>query len=351
MNFREPIRVGMVGLGRAGLGMHAAELAALPGLFRVVAVCDPVKERRDLAIERVGLCRAYRRYEDLLADGDVELVDIVTRSDDHLAHALAGLKLRKWVTVETPMCLNYEEALILRAAAIKAGNRLFVRHNRRFDPGFQQLCEIVRSGRLGEVYDIKLRHGAYRRRDDWQSVSRCGGGQLLNGGPHAIDQALQLLGASPARLFSDLKRVAALGDAEDYVRIVMRSADGLTVDLEVSDGGIMAQPEYQATGKQGAASVTGNELVLRYLDPAKKLPRRRASVRTPTLRPDGAADEKLPWVEERLAVAPKAPCGSLTIWEHLAAAIRLNRKYPVTLEDAVEVMRIVSLVRKETTFT
>jgi len=349
VTFREPIRVGIAGLGRAGLMLHAPELEKLAGLFRVVAVCDPLKDRRDLAVAAHG-CRAYRRYEDLLADGEVELIDIATRSDDHLAHAVAALKTRKWVSVEVPMCLTYEEALVLRAASIKAGNRLFVRHNRRFEPGFLHVGEIMRSGRLGEVYDIKLRRGVFQRRDDWQSVFRCGGGQLLNWGPHLIDQALQLLDAPMTRLFSDLKRVAAMGDAEDYVRIVMRNAGGLTVDLEVSGGRVIDEPECLATGTLGALSLAGGVIDLRYLDPAQKRARRRASVRTPPIEiPEDAADD-LKWIRESISVAPQTPSGPAALWERLAAAIRLNKPYPVALDEAVEVMRIVSLVRKDTAF-
>lgn len=348
VTYREPIRIGIVGLGRAGWGMHCRELESLPALYRIVAVCDPLKDRRDLAVARYG-CRAYRRYEDLLADGEIELIDIATRSDDHLAHAVAALKTRKWVNVETPMCLNYEEALVLRAAAIKAGNRLFVRHNERFDPGFLHVREIIRSGILGEVYDIKLRRGDFQRRDDWQTVNRCGGGQLLNSGPQVIDHAQQLLGAPAVRIFSDLKRVAAMGDAEDYVRIVMRSADRLTVDLEISGGRVMNEPECLATGTQGALSLAGGTVNLRYLDPRQKRARRRASVRTPPLAGFETPDS-LSWVVESMPVAPKASGGTTVIWEHLAAAIRLNKPYPVTLDEAVDVMRIIALVRKDASF-
>lgn len=348
VSFREPIRVGIAGLGRAGWGMHCLELEALPALFRIIAVCDPLKDRRDLAVARYG-CRAYRRYEDLLADGAVELVDIATRSDDHLAQAVAALKTRKWVNIESPMCLNYDEALVLRAAAVKAGNRLLVRHNQRFNPGFQHVCEIIHSGMLGEVYDIKLRRGEFQRGDDWQTVNRCGGGQLLNWGPHVIDQALQLLDTPPVRIFSDLKRVAAMGDAEDYVRLIMRNANGMTVDLEISGGRIMDEPECLATGTKGALSLSGHTLHLRYLDPKQIRKHRRASVRTPPLAGFGSTDN-LTWIAESMPVAPKKPSGASVIWEYLAGAIRLNKSYPVTLDEAVEAMRIVSLARKDTSF-
>lgn len=345
---RGPIRVGLAGLGRAGLGMHVPELARFPELFRLVAACDPVRERRDMAAERTG-CRTYRRYEDLLADTDVELVDVATRSDDHFAHALAALKARRWVLVEKPMALDHEEALKLRAAAIKASNKLFVRHNRRFEPAFTRVREIIAEGLLGKVYDVRLRRGSFQRRDDWQTVRRCGGGQLLNWGPHLVDQALQLLGTPPVQMWSELKRVAAVGDAEDFVRIILRNSDGLTVDLEVSGGRVMPVPECVVTGTRGALAARGDVLRLRHLDPARPLPRRRASVRTPPLGSFGTP-EKLDWLEKEIRLEPTPTASMEAMWPFLHAAIRRNKPFPVTLDQAVEVMRVITEARKGTPF-
>ena len=347
--FTAPIRVGIVGLGRAGWGMHCPELDQYPELFKIVSVCDPDKDRRDLAMAKYG-CHAYRRYEDLLADHEVELVDLATPSDLHVDHALAALSTGKWVQVENPMCRNYDEALVLRAAAIKARHRLVVRHNHRFEPEFQQVREIIDSGVLGEAYDIKLRRGTFQRRDDWQTVKRCAGGQLLNLGPHLIDHALQFLDSPPAKIWSDLKRVAAVGDAEDYVHILMRNVDGLTVDLEISGGRIISEPEYAVTGTRGGLTLAlGGEVKLRYLDPKQKLPRRRSSVRTPPLGAFGTP-ESLKWIEETRPVNPATPCGMTRIWESLFGAIRQNRSFPVPLDQAIEVMRAITVARKDTAF-
>ncbi len=345
---RGPIRIGIVGLGRAGLQMHLPELANYPELFKVVAVCDPLRERRDMAVETLQ-CRAYRLYADLLVDNEVELVDIATRSDEHLEHALVALKTRRWVVVEKPMAVTYDDAVKLRAASIKAGNKLFVRHNRRFEPGFNLVREIAGGKKLGKVYDIRLRRGGFQRRDDWQAVKRCGGGQLLNWGPHIIDHALQLMGTPPVQMFSELKRVAAVGDAEDYVRILLRNSTGLSIDLEVSGGRIIGEPECVVTGTRGALSLQGDELKLHYISSEKPLPRRRASVRTPPLGSYGTP-ETLPWVEETIKVEPSDNYSMHSFWYHLHAAIRRNQPFPVTLDQAVEVMRVIEAARKENPF-
>lgn len=348
-SFREPIRVGIAGLGRAGWGMHCPELDTYPGMFRVVAVCDPLKERRDLAVARYPGCRAYRRYEDMLGDSEVELIDIATRTEDHVNHAIQALKTGCWVNLEKPMSLDHDQALVLRAASIKAGNRLFVRHNRRFEAAFTHVREILDTGILGDIHTIRLCRGEFSRRDDWQTVKRCGGGQLLNWGPHVIDQALLFLGTPPVRIWSDLKRVAAMGDAEDTFTIIMRNLAGLTVVVDFSGGRVLPVPAYTLSGEKGELTATDDAITIKHLDPKQRLPRRRASVRTPPHGSFGSPDN-LKWIEAQLPVAPSAPAGMTLIWEHLANAIRNNKPYPVTLDQAVDVMRIISLARKDSSF-
>ena len=348
---RPPIRIGIVGLGRAGLEMHCPELAEIPELFKIIAVCDPVKERRDLAVERFPDCRTYRRYEDLLADPDVELVDLATRSDDHAAHVMQALKTRKWVNVERPFCCDYDEAMVLRAAAIKAGNRLLVRHNYRYEAAYLQVREVMESGVLGEIYDIKIRRGTYERRDDWQTVKRCGGGTALAWGPAFLDQALELLKTPPVKVWSDFKRVASVGDAEDFMRVILRNMAGLTVDLEISGGRIGVIPQFIVTGTKGEFTLYPDaaEGTLRCLDRKQKLTRRRSSVRTPPLGSYGTP-ETLRWVETKIPVKPKAEAGMTLIWEHVFSAIRENKAYPISLDSAIETMRILTLVKKESAF-
>jgi len=348
---RPPIRVGIVGLGRAGFETHCAELELYPHLFRIVAVCDPIKERRDLVAPRYPACRAYRRFEDLLADTTVELVDIATRTDDHLAHVMMALKTQKWVQVERPFCCDYEQALMIRAAAIKSGNRLLVRNPYRFEAPFLQVKEILDAHLLGEIYNINMRRGAYERRDDWQVIKRCGGGITLTHGTEFLDQALELLKTPPVKIWADFKRVVAVGDAEDYFRILMRNLAGLTVDLEVSGGRISEVPLFVVTGSRGEYSIMPNagEAKLRYLDPDKPLDRRRSSVKVPPL-DSQVSPETFHWVESTLPLNRDLKTDLTQIWEYVYSTVRENKPYPIPLDHAIEVMRLLSLAKKDSPF-
>ena len=98
---KQPIKVGIAGLGRAGWKMHCGELNGKEDMFRIVAACDVLEERRNKMKEMYG-CKAYERIEDMIADPEVELVDIATRSRDHYNHAMMALQAGKSIFLEKP---------------------------------------------------------------------------------------------------------------------------------------------------------------------------------------------------------------------------------------------------------
>ena len=339
-----PIRIGIVGLGRAGWGMHAQELTGREHLFHVAAACDLLPERRARFAERFG-CKVYERVEDLAADPEVELVDIATRSVDHFAHAALALRAGKHVFLEKPMTCSFDEAARLAEIASTSAGGLYIRQNRRYDPDFQQIQEIIASGKLGSIYQVRLARQGYARRDDWQTLKEFGGGQLLNWGPHIIDHALRLLESPVANQYSYLKRVAAVGDAEDHLRIILTGENGRVVELEISGGVALSEPVYRIFGDRGSLVMSGNEIHLRYLDPAVSLPARQANPGTPG--ETFGQPESLPWVEEHLPVREGS---TAIIWDELHAAIRQGAPFRVRLEEALEVMRVVSAAKAGTPF-
>ncbi len=346
---KSPIRLGLIGLGRAGWGMHCKALDARQDKFQIVAACDTDRARVRKMVERYG-CAGYADAAQLIADPNVELVDIASRTPVHVSQALAALRAGKDVFLEKPISLTFAEAKRLKAASEKSEGTLYVRHNRRFEPAFQHIREILDSGVLGRVYDIKLRRHGYQRRDDWQTLMRCGGGQLLNWGPHIIDHALQFLRYDVKEIWSDLKRVAAVGDAEDHVRILMKGGDGCVVDIEISGGAAIPEPEYVIFGTKGALVCRGSEIQLKHLDPKQKLRRIRAKSSNPPMEGGFGNAEKLRWIEKTLPVSPKTKCRTEDIWDHLYAAIREGAPFPITLDEAVAVMEVVSRVKRGTEF-
>lgn len=344
------IKVGVWGAGRAGYGMHAGEVERSSDQFEIVAVCDILPDHCEEFAKRVEGVRTYSDAAEFLADSDIEMVTVATRSPDHTAHALQALEAGKYVFIEKPIALTYEDALKLKKATETFPGKLYCRHNRRFEPAFVHIREIIAAGTIGDVYEVKLRRHTYHRRNDWQTIIDCGGGQLNNWGPHIVEHSLRFLDSPVAEIWSDLKKIAACGDAEDHLKIVMKGENGRVVDMEISGGAAIKEPDYIIFGTKGALTCAGKEITLKYLDPEQKLEKIEALPDTPPIHGSFGNTEKLEWIEETLDVAPSCGCDTDTIWKHVFAAIRDNVDYPITIDQAIEVVRVTEIVKNNSEF-
>lgn len=339
MGHEGPIRMGMIGYGRAAVQQHARELEALKDKFQVVAVCVRSKERQELARAKYH-CAIYRDYRDLLKDPNVELVNIVTPSVDHATMAIAALDAGKHVFLEKPISVSYVEGVALQAAAKQSLGKLLVRHNRRFFSDFVQVKEIIDSGLLGEVFLIRVRCLKYDLRDDWQTLKERGGGMLLNVGPHFIDHCLEFLGWKYESLWADVKLLAARGDAEDHAKIIFRGEGGLVVDLEISGGAALDEVSYAAYGKHGALACDGKTIRVKYYDPRKVVPR-AARAESPNVDAPFGSGITIPWIEETISVRPP----HREILNEVYKAIREGGEFPITVEQCVRVMKVIDEVK------
>ena len=165
-----------MGLGRSMFTEHYPVFKAHPALFKIVAACDLLKERRDIIAEDFPDCKMFRRFSDMLDERDIDIVDIATCSVDHVQHALMSLERGFWTLLETPIALTVDDAQVLRGAAQKAKNRLLVLQRGLFAPDFLLAKQEMSDTRLGDIYEIKVRSEDFIRRDDWQTVKRLGGG-------------------------------------------------------------------------------------------------------------------------------------------------------------------------------
>lgn len=341
-----PIRIGLVGLGRAGNGMHRGEIRARKDKFTFAAVCDIIEERTVPFVEEFG-AKAYTSYEDMLADPNVELISIATRSCDHYKHAKMALLAGKDVMLEKPFAMRYAEALeLIGLGSQPAGPHLYIRHNRRFEGGFIKAMEIIDSGILGNVYEVKLTRNGYQRRADWQTINEFGGGQLLNWGPHIIDHSLRFCGGAYDKLYSEIRHVAAAGDCEDHIKIVFTGVNGRIVDMEISGGVALPTPEYMIYGSKGTLVSTKEGFHLRYIDPKAELAPIVADPETPGAGAGFGNQETLPWIEEDVTFSGNPS----DIWDALYETIRFGKKFPVELSQAAAVIEVIERVKQGTIF-
>ena len=354
MSTQRKIKVGILGFGNAGRHMHAEELGLYPELFELYAMCDFASERREIAEKDYPAMKRYGSAHELLADPEVELVTIATRNCDHTMHAMQALEAGKMVVVEKPIAVSVEQSLELKYAAERFPGKVFLRHNRRFEAAFNHVKEIIDSGKLGNVYAVRVhRHPTFGRRFDWQTTSAAFGGLLNNWGPHMIDQALQLLDAPVVDLWSDMQHRVAGGTADDYFKIILRGENRRVVDVEVSGNTTLPDDLYYAEGDRGSLVVTNAEktVKLKYLAPDFKFGPRHANYGNRVQFGSYGATEELKWVEEELPLAPANGRTELhMMWKAIYDAVVNNIPYPIDVAEGLEVVRITEWARKASGF-
>ena len=348
---RPPVRVALLGLGRSMFASHYPVLLKHPGLFRVVAACDILKERRDIVARDFPTCRMFRQVPDMLDEPDIDLVDISTCTVDHVRHAMMSLKRGFWTLLETPMALTLDDAQILRGQAMKSKNRLLVLQRGLFAPDFLLAKQMMSDPRLGRIHQIRIRREDYIRRDDWQCVKRLGGGAAYYAMTDLMLQALKLLPSPPVQMWSELKRIASLGDAEDYAHVNLKTRDQLSVDIEFNGGCLPSErgPSFELRGERGVFKVApgASEGVLTAISPDFAFPRRRSSVRTP---PIGDMHEEFPVETAVVPLARGVQYGPSAFWRHVYDTVRTAAPFPLQLEDSIEAVKFSHLMKKTSPF-
>jgi predicted dehydrogenase len=229
---------------------------------RVTAICsrDPKKLAGDWRGIRgnfgppgtrmdLGPIKRHNRLNALLADPDVDLVDVCNPTDLHPATALAALKAGKHVLVEKAIALEPRDADAMLKAANQAGKLLMVAHVLPFVPEFAYAADVVRKGTYGKLLGAHFKRVIAK--PDWSAEIA---DVRKTGGP-AVDLHIHdthfigLLCGVPAKVFSS-GRVE--GDAVTY----------LTTEYLYGANGPIVSCSSGAVAQKGRDFVHGYEIYL-----------------------------------------------------------------------------------------
>ncbi|PDN48492.1 D-chiro-inositol-2-dehydrogenase IolG2 [Salmonella enterica] len=150
------LRCGVIGLGRVGK-MHVENMYLLPQLDIICAADYFIEEMSDW-LYSVNITSGYKNYQELLQRDDIEAVFIFTSTYMHEEIVTAAAQAGKHIFCEKPLSMNEDEQAsmaVLRKVKEK-GVTLQVAFNRRFDPQFHEVFELVRSGKIGRPQMIKI---------------------------------------------------------------------------------------------------------------------------------------------------------------------------------------------------
>lgn len=212
------VKVGLIGIGFMGhthyqiykkhrqakiVALADYNQAKLEGDWSTIGgnLGDMNRQREDLS----GI-NTYRDAYKLIADPDVDLVDICLPTDLHHDVAVAALEAGKHVFCEKPIARTSKDAANMVRTASRAKGYFMVGHCIRFWPEYQVTYDLIKSGKYGRVEEVFLRRVAtpplYADKN-WFMQGKRSGGAILDLQIHDVDYLLHLCGRP--------KRVCAWG--------------------------------------------------------------------------------------------------------------------------------------------
>lgn len=203
---KKQMRIGIVGFGAMGK-THAYSVASLPYFYSplpfaasVRGICTTSLEKSERICDELGFAHAYRDAYEMIADPEIDIIDICTPNNTHYEIADAALHAGKSVLCEKPFCFNEQQAQALAEKAADKGLVCGVVYNNRHLAAIMRAKQLIDQGALGRIlsFSFHYRHDSDidpARTVGWkQNADICGAGTLFDLGSHVIDLCRYLCG-------------------------------------------------------------------------------------------------------------------------------------------------------------
>ena len=243
------LKIGIIGCGGIA-GLHANAYKLNPNTS-LVAFCDiiPGRAQEFATKKKLPDARCYTDIKDMFANEQLDAVSVCTYNVTHAECAIYAMEHGAHVLLEKPMSVTLDEGVAMMRAEKKTGKILSHGFQPRYAPLTRQLCEVVRSGRLGDIYYIQTgggrRHGIPN--STFIEKRTAGIGAIGDIGCYAIDLALNPLGyptpltvtANKSDFFGKSEKYSAPEDAarfdvDDFASAYVRLEGGLVMDFRIS---------------------------------------------------------------------------------------------------------------------
>ena len=230
------VRLGVIGLGIMGQE-HARVIKSNP-LLKLAGATDAQPNTGRKVAADLG-CKWFDSAEDMIKSGDVDAVVIATPHWQHASIAVSGLKAGLHVLCEKPLSVTVAQADDVLRAAEQSRGMFVVVHQKRFEPAYLYVKQLLDSGELGPLYRASMiesawRSEAYYQSSPWRGTWRGeGGGVLLNQAPHILDRYAWLCGMPEtvtARCDTNLHAI----EVEDTASAILYHANGAHGYIHIS---------------------------------------------------------------------------------------------------------------------
>ena len=281
------LRIGLIGTGFMGKA-HVFGFALAPRVFELPyeidlhTVVDITPEAAARAAQTLGFAHSTANWRDIIANPDIDVVDITAPNALHKEMALAAIAAGKHVYCEKPLAPLAADALEMTLAAEAAGVKTQVGFNYLCNPMLILARDMISAGELGEIRGYRGIHcedymadasGPYTFRHD-----PAGGGALADIGSHALATAEFLCGPITRVMGDCVTMIAERPDGrggrkavtvDDVSRAFLRFANGASGSIEgnwIATGRKM-QHDFEIYGTKGSLAFSQEHFnVLHYFN-------------------------------------------------------------------------------------
>jgi predicted dehydrogenase len=213
---------------------HIEAIGKIPGA-QLYAVCDSNIEKADGAVDSAYVKR-FRDFEDLIADKEIDVVNICTPSGLHTDMAIRAMECGKNVILEKPMAMDIASAERIITAKRSTGKALTVILQNRFNPPIAFIKK--HQDNLGRLLTISASVYWYRSQDyyedGWHGTKKMDGGALLNQGTHYIDMISYFMNDSPTEILAAGATLRHSMECEDAAALILKFRDGRFCTLQAN---------------------------------------------------------------------------------------------------------------------
>ncbi|HJN27220.1 MAG TPA: Gfo/Idh/MocA family oxidoreductase, partial [Candidatus Latescibacteria bacterium] len=189
------LRVGIIGVGGIA-GTHIPGWAASEDA-ELVAGSDINDAALQAWGERHGITKLSTKAEDLIADPDIDIIDVCTPNMYHAPLSIAALEAGKHVICEKPLAPTPDDVRRMIEARDKSGKLLMTAQHFRFQGKSQAMKAELDTGALGDIYHARswmLRRGGAPVGPGFILKEHSGGGPCIDIGVHILDLTLWFMG-------------------------------------------------------------------------------------------------------------------------------------------------------------
>ena len=282
------VRWGLIGAGDIVRRRVAPALIDSPACD-IVAVSRGRPELAAAFAADIGARRWYPRWQEVVADPDVDCVYIATPVDVHAEQTIAAAEAGKHVLCEKPMAMTTAECDRMIAACRAHHVRLGIAYYRHFYPAILRVKDMLESGEIGQPVFAQVNAFEYfdpapdHPRRWLLDPARAGGGPMMDFGCHRLEVLMHLFGAV-RRTAAVTANVVFDRAVEDTAAVLLQFEGGPCAAVTVTHAAEERQDTLQVFGTRGSVHIdelnagslrirTGNQSRVESHPPAENIHR------------------------------------------------------------------------------